>query len=293
MAASGDLRPTPGIAHKVLNNNVVVTVNAEGREQVLMGRGLGFGLKSADEIDYTKVEKTFVLSSGDDVDNITHVLASAPLEVVTTVVASVEEAERSLGRELGKHLAIGIVDHLSFVLHRLARGIRIPGGPSPELAVLYPQEWTIASQMRDRFSRDLSTDLPPEEVVFITMHLLGATCDEPNGTAASLFRRVQHVVTIVEGAFGAPIDTAGHDYARFILHVKFLLQRLVTQTMLSNSDASFYEFAKHSYPRAHSVAEDVRDYVLAATGSTLTDEEMLYVTVHIQRLSQQLTFPGD
>ena len=133
-----------------------------------------------------------------------------------------------------------------------------------------------------------ATELPDEESVFLTTHQLNATRDEPNGTAALLFRRVQHVVATIESRYGIELDTHGADYARFILHVKFLLQRLVSKTMLRDGDSSFYEFAVQRYPEAHACAVAVRDYVLASTGSTLTDEEMLYLIVHIERLTQRV-----
>ncbi|MFV0429188.1 MAG: PRD domain-containing protein, partial [Arachnia sp.] len=120
--------------------------------------------------------------------------------------------------------------------------------------------------------------------VFLTMHLLNASRDEPNGTAALLFRRVQHVIDTVEAGLGVTLDPDTPDYARFILHVQFLMQRLVDRTMLASGDTSFFEFARHSYPRSHAIAESVKAYVAAATGSELTDEEMLYVTVHVERL---------
>jgi len=137
-------------------------------------------------------------------------------------------------------------------------------------------------------SASLDTVLPDEEAVFLTMHLLNATRDEPNGTAALLFRRVQHVVTTVETGLGVELDTASPDYARFILHVQFLLQRLVAKSMLRGSDTSFFEFAKHSYPRSYAIAADVKAYVSEATGSDLTDEELLYVIVHVERLANQV-----
>lgn len=134
----------------------------------------------------------------------------------------------------------------------------------------------------------LHRELPPEESVFLTMHLLNATRDEPNGTAALLFRRVQHVVTTVENGLGVRLDTESPDYARFVLHVQFLLQRLVSRTMLTSGDTSFFEFAKHSYPASFEIATEVKAYVKAATGSALTDEEVLYLIVHIKRLKTQL-----
>lgn len=75
--ASG--RPAP--AHKVLNNNVVITIDETGRERVLMGRGLGFGLKPEDAIDPAKVEKTFTLDSGDGGENELRLLSEVPYPV--------------------------------------------------------------------------------------------------------------------------------------------------------------------------------------------------------------------
>jgi beta-glucoside operon transcriptional antiterminator len=99
---------------------------------------------------------------------------------------------------------------------------------------------------------------------------------------------VQHVVEVVEQDLGVRLDTASPDYARFVLHVQFLLQRLVNRTMLSSGDTSFFDFAKRSYPHSFAIAEQVNSYVHGATGSTLTDEELLYVIVHVERLKSHL-----
>ena len=276
------------VVHKVLNNNVVISLDENGRERVLMGRGLGFQLKPSDVIDAAKVEKTFVLDAGSDGDRDRRLLTDVPYAVIEAVSRAVDEAERLLGRSLGRRLTMGVVDHIQFVLERLDKGIRIPATSMPELRVLHPQEFAAAALMVASISASLERPLPDEESVFLTMHLLNATRDEPNGTAALLFRRVQHVVTTVESGLGLRLDVNSPDYARFILHVQFLLQRLVSRSMLRGSDTSFFEFAKHSYPRSYAIALEVKAYVLAATESELTDEELLYLVVHVERLAAQV-----
>lgn len=280
--------------HKVLNNNVVISIDESGRERVLMGRGLGFGLRPSDIVDPAKVEKTFILDEGPNGEREQQLLADAPYPVVEAVTVAVDVAERTLGRDLGHHVTIAVIDHVQYVLERLDQGLRIPTTSMPELRVLHPQEFTAATQMAASISSQLERTLPPEEAVFLTMHLLNATRDEPNGTAALLFRRVQHVVDVVERGLGVRLDVDGPDYARFILHIQFLLQRLVNRTMLSSSDTSFFEFAKHSYPAAYAIAEQVKAYVDAATSADLTDEELLYVIVHVERLKTQIAIgPGE
>ena len=61
MPGPGDVPLPPGGVQRLLNNNVVVAVDADGRERVLMGRGIGFQLKHEGRVDPAKVEKTFVL----------------------------------------------------------------------------------------------------------------------------------------------------------------------------------------------------------------------------------------
>jgi beta-glucoside operon transcriptional antiterminator len=288
MPATDDARSRRAVAHKVLNNNVVISVDAQGRERVLMGRGLAFGLKPSDDIDETKVEKTFILDGGTEGDRERQILTDVPYPVVEGVTRAVDEAERMLQRSLGRRFTMGVIDHIQFVLERLDKGIRIPSTAMPELKVLHPQEFSAAVRMTTSISGSIDRALPEEEAVFLTMHLLNATRDEPNGTAALLFRRVQHVVSTVESGLGVELDTDNADYARFILHVQFLLQRLVSQSMLRSSDSSFYEFAKLRYPASHRIAEKVKAYVHEATGSDLTDEELLYLVVHVERLTQQI-----
>lgn len=277
----------------MLNNNVVVVLDESGRERVLMGRGLGFQLGPDDTVDPAKVEKTFILDEGAQGERELRLLSDVPYPVVEAVTRAVDEAERMLARHLGRHLTIAVIDHVSYVLERLDKGLRIPTSNMPELRVLYPHEFAAAERMAELMSTSLERDLPPEEAVFLTMHVLNATRDEPNGTAALLLRRLQHVVDVVEQRLGIHIDPQSPDYARFILHVQFLLQRLVNRTMLASNDTSFFEFAKHSYPQSYAIAEDVKSYVLAATGSALTDEEVLYLIVHVERLRGQVTASTD
>ncbi|WP_091356973.1 PRD domain-containing protein [Microbacterium sp. LKL04] len=277
------------VVHKVLNNNVVISLDEQGRERVLMGRGLGFQLKPTDSLDPAKVEKTFILDAGEDGERERRMLTDTPYPIIEAVSRAVDQAERTLGHHLGRRLTVAVIDHVQFVLERLDKGIRIPTANMPELRVLHPAEFAAAAAMAASISEALGTELPAEEAVFLTMHLLNATRDEPNGTAALLFRRVQHVVLTVENGLGVKLDVESPDYARFVLHIQFLLQRLVSRSMLRSADSSFFEFAKHSYPRSYAIAQEVKAYVRAATESELTDEELLYVIVHVERLASQVT----
>ena len=50
------------IVEKVLNNNVVVSIEPKTRKEIiLMGQGIAFGKKIGQEIDESKIEKRFMV----------------------------------------------------------------------------------------------------------------------------------------------------------------------------------------------------------------------------------------
>ncbi len=106
MSSSGDEAPeTAAPVHKVLNNNVVVMIDENGNERVLMGRGIGFQLKPSDTIDPRRVEKTFILDSGESAARELRLLTEVPDPVIEAVSRAVDAAERSLGRARCAHWA--------------------------------------------------------------------------------------------------------------------------------------------------------------------------------------------
>lgn len=270
---------------RVVNNNVVLASRGGGAERVVMGRGLGFQGKPGNAIDPALVEKTYILDPGVELGHLETLLASIPYETVVAVTGAVAAVEKELGRGLGKSLPFALLDHVSFVLERLERGVVLPAVVMPELSVMYPQEFAAAKTMHHSLAESLGVELPKDEHVYLAMHILNATRDEYNHSAGLLFRRVQHVVSIVQTFLGVPLDENSLDYARFVLHVKFFLQRLANHAQLEKADSSFFDFARANYPRSYQCAKQVEAYVEAETGMTPSTEEMLYLIVHIERIA--------
>jgi beta-glucoside operon transcriptional antiterminator len=108
----GERPATTGVLHKVLNNNVVIAIEPSGRERVLMGRGIGFQLKPDSGIDPAKIEKTFILDEAAASDHARRLLAEVPYTVIDAVTSAVDEAERMLGRDLGRRISLAVIDHV-------------------------------------------------------------------------------------------------------------------------------------------------------------------------------------
>lgn len=44
---------------KVINNNTVCVLDQKGKEQIMSGKGIGFGKKYGDTVDNTRIEKIY------------------------------------------------------------------------------------------------------------------------------------------------------------------------------------------------------------------------------------------
>ena len=275
--------------HQVLNNNVVVILDDSGVERVLMGRGLGFKVRPKDLVDVDKVEKTFVLERGEKGESQRLLLQDAPYEVLSAATAGVGAAEKCMGRSLGRSITLAVIDHLQYLLERMDKGLTISTSAMPELRVIHPEESRAGVAMIQAVSQVLGRELPEDEGVFLTMHILNATRDEPGRNSALLFSRVHQVVSTIEESLaerGSPgLDHSSMDYARFVLHIKFLIQRVLEGTMLRGNHSAMYEVASNSYPGSHALALEVKGMVASKWEVELTDEELLYLIVHIERLS--------
>ena len=79
---------------KVYNNNVVQAKSSSGDEIILMGAGLGFQKRAGDELDESRIEKTFVLYDSDkleDFSQLYHTLPEAEIDLVLELIAYAKE----------------------------------------------------------------------------------------------------------------------------------------------------------------------------------------------------------
>lgn len=108
---------------KILNNNVVVILDAQQREQVVMGRGLAFQKRVGDALDESRIEKVFALQSDELVNRLGDLMNQIPLEVMTTCDRIIELARLRLGK-LQESLYITLTDHCHYAIERQKKGWR-------------------------------------------------------------------------------------------------------------------------------------------------------------------------
>lgn len=65
---------------KIINNNVISSLDDQGIEVVVMGRGIGFQKKSGECIDKDKIDKIFYMENDDERNKFQKLIANLPIE---------------------------------------------------------------------------------------------------------------------------------------------------------------------------------------------------------------------
>lgn len=268
---------------KIFNNNIVSAVDDAGEEVVLVGAGVGYLRKRGQEVDPARVEKEFRVT-GPSADGTTRVLVSLPYEIVSMTAAIADHLRAAHGIVLPAPVEVGLADHLWQGLRRLDDGIPLYNSMLWETKVTYPQEFAIALQILDIVAQRLGRTLPLDEAGFVTLHLVNAGLVTDAGHAYSLARALHEVLQIVEQELGLPATETSASTARFLTHLKFVVQRLTQRRLFSGEFREIFEARRAQDPEGHRCAVRIGEYLHATFGTEISDEELMYLMFHLARL---------
>lgn len=268
---------------QILNNNVVSVVDASGNEFILTGRGLGFNARVGDDVQEEKVEKTFSL------DDATHsrfkvLIDEIPLEVIQLTDDIVKLAATTLGYKLSDGLYVSLADHLHYAMERQKNNQEIINPLQWEVRHFYQKEYLVAHQSLALIASRTGVLLPDAEACSIALHIVNAGTHNQTGQIMEVTRLIFQIQNIVKYWFGVAIDEQGHNYQRFITHLKFFAQRVVNGMVLDNDDEELFSEIHKKHEKTVGCVNAISEFIKKNYHHTMSKSEKLYLTVHIYNL---------
>ena len=271
---------------KILNNNVVVVQDERGREQVVMGRGLAFQKRVGEALDTALVEKVFALQSDELVRRLGELLSQIPLEVMTTCDRIIGLAAQRLGK-LQESLYITLTDHCYFAIERQKNGLAIKNVLLWDIKRLYPKEFELGQEARAIIARRLNVELEEDEAGFIALHLVTAQLNSEMPEVMHVTRVMQEILQLVKYQLQLNYDEESLSYQRFVTHLKFFAQRMLTRTVVQDDDVTLHSAVKDNYAKAWKCAETVATHLQKQYQRALTTEEIMFLAIHIERVRKE------
>lgn len=274
--------------HKILNNNVIVTLDDKGKELILTGRGIGFKKREGDLIDINLIEKQFSLNNKDILPKFNELLSEIPLEVLTTSQIIINHAKEFMESKLQDSIYISLTDHIHFAIERHKQGFDIPNGFLWEIKKFYPKEFQIGLYALSVIKKRLGIELPEDEAGFITFHIINAQLNGTMPNIVNMTKIMREILNIVKYHFRIEYDEDCLSYQRFVTHLKFFAQRILSKGTQTQQDSSLYEIVRQKYDQAYLCTKQIDLHLIQQYQHPLTDDESLYLTIHIERLRTEL-----
>ena len=274
--------------HKILNNNVIVTLDDKGKELILTGRGIGFKKREGDLIDINLIEKQFSLDNKDILPKFNELLSEIPLEVLTTSQIIINHAKECMESKLQDSIYISLTDHIHFAIERHKQGFDIPNGFLWEIKKFYPKEFQVGLYALSVIKKRLGIELPEDEAGFITFHIINSQLNGTMPNIVNMTKIMREILNIVKYHFNIEYDEDCLSYQRFVTHLKFFAQRILSKGTQTQQDSSLYEIVRQKYDQAYLCTKQIDLHLIQQYQHPLTDDESLYLTIHIERLRTEL-----
>lgn len=265
---------------KKINNNVAVCVDANNCELIAFGKGIGFPKMPYEITDLTKIDRTFY-----DVDTqLIALFQEIPEEEMQVAIDIVDKANAYLHCSLNDSFVFTLADHIHFALHRCKEGMVFQNPLVYDLQQLYEKEMDLAKWARRYIYRKLFVKLPSEEEANLAMHFINAqTIAKKKEEESDANRVIEDVTSIVEDTLNIVIDRDDFNYARFVMHLQYLLKRKDKKIEMKSNNLKMFQQMKNEFSDIYACVLMIQKYFKETLNWQLNDEELLYLMLHVNR----------
>lgn len=276
------------VIQKIFNNNAILVKDIDKHEFVVMGCGIAFKKSLGQEVDKNKIEKTFILKQNDASEKFKLLLEDIPTQHVSVCYDIIEYAKNMLSTEFNDYIYVTLTDHISHAIKLHDEGISTQNVLLWEIKKFYPKEFQVGLKAIEFVEEEIGKRLQEDEAGNIALHLINA--QSRNGfykieDVAKQTKMVQDIMNIVIYTFNVALDEKSLNYGRFITHLRFFFQRLGKEQKdeMKLEDDFILRQVKSRYKKAYGCMLKIEEYL----GTGLSDEEKLYLTIHIQRVTHR------
>ncbi len=273
---------------KILNNNAVICTDETGEEHIAMGRGIAFGKKTGAEIDDAGIEKVFVLQSEEKRNMFQEFIKDIPADDILLSQKIISHAQKNSSKPFDDSIYITLTDHLNAALSRAKSGIAVTNPLTSAIKSFYPKEFSFGLDAIEIIKKETGIALSIDEAAFFTMHFVTAELGESTLEFNTVLTFVQDIGDIVKENLVNKVDETVTSWQRFLTHLSFFAQRIMTGKKQSDKEALLFDSVKSAYPNAYACVEKIVAHIKEKYAYDVGIDEKTYLMIHVNRL--QLEF---
>lgn len=269
---------------KILNNNAVIVICNDGKDKIILEKGLGFNHKVGDKINENQNQQVFILSDEfyQKYINLTKNIDSEILDVSETVI---QYGKQILRTPLNEFIHLTVPDHIAGVVNRYKNKQELTNSLTLEISRLFDKEFLIGQYACKLMNDKLNLQVTDDEATFIAMHFVNAQIERREEIQTTL-SFIRDIIKIVETFFSRHYDINSFSYYRFIMHLRGLISRIYLNKPF-NTDDNLYTTISNSYPQSAQCVEKVVKMISLKYKKDVSTEEKAYLILYIEKLNRE------
>lgn len=265
---------------KVLNSSVVLAENAGKKGVIILGKGIGYGKKKGTIIDNKQISQIFLPETNTGLEDL---LSEVPSEVIE-VSSQILEKTRKHFPDVNPSLLVSLIDHINFALKRNEEGLVFENKLYYDVQTYYPEEFALGKVALELINKTFNVQLSRTEAASIAFHIADSRKDEDTDyDSMKITKLTDEIVRLVSVLSKKKLNNQSLSYRRMITHIKFFVERLITNEQLNGNDRVMYEHVLEQYQEATRIAIKILEYLYKQYKYKVTSEELMYLIIHIDR----------
>ncbi|MDO4173235.1 MAG: PRD domain-containing protein [Eubacteriales bacterium] len=274
---------------KVINNNILCTIDEKGSEMIVTGRGIGFQKHRGERIDADAVERVYRMEGKAEQKKLRELVEQIPLEHLRLTEELIAYIQSNMKQKLNESILITLSDHISFAIKRKQDGVEFSNPLKGAIMAYYPTEYHMGQYCLKVISERLQVSLHEDEAAFIALHIVNAELNTNMSEMYDITRLIEGSISIVEFYYKKQFDRDSLDFSRFVVHLRYFAQRLfqgkTMPDMEDEQDILFRRLIARNCKQHYKCAQCIGEYIQNTYGKTLSEEELIYLTIHLKRIN--------
>ena len=266
---------------KALNSNVLLALH-ENKEKILFSKGIGFNKHPGEIIGRDiEIEKVFTIESKENYSRFKELIRYTDNNIVGICEEIIYMIDREFLEDLDEKIHIALTDHIAFTLLRLKENNEIINPFLIETKALYKEEFEVAKKAVVMLEKQTGINIPEGEIGFIALHIHTA---RNKGKASNTLKYAllsNLIVELIENELNIEIDRKSLDYARFVVHIKFALQRIINNTPIKNM---LLDMVREKFTDSFIVAVKAGELLEKELNIKVVPDEIGYIAIYIEKL---------
>lgn len=274
---------------KIINNNILCAVDDRGNELIVTGRGIGFQRHRGEVIDISRIERTYRMEEKTGQRKLRELVEKIPIEHLSLTEELIKHITSQIPQKLNESLLITMADHISFAILRKAQGVEFSNPLKGSIMCYYPTEYHLGQYCLGVIREQLGVILHEDEAAFLALHIVNAELNTNMSEMYDITKLIEGTISVVEYFYKKEFDRESLDFNRFVVHLRYFAQRLFQGKMMEDAqgerDEVFRQLIMKNCKEHYKCAQCVADYIKNTYQKNLSDEELIYLTIHLKRIN--------